>query len=286
MNSLRLFIARKFIVRAFIVTFIALSLGAAGWADDTPSTAEGCNVAVASVPSRPTVTSATDTTQCGVVEMEYGLERQWTGAGANRDDFTGGFRFGVTPKLDVHWSSSDFLHVMDGTGDRTGFGDTWVGFRYRFSNQTRHRPAFGMLYSAKLGSASLGLGGTDRVDHEFAFLASKDVRRVHFDFNVLPLVAGREGASGHDYNTGFALSSAVPVTRRWGVVAEGYGYTQLNEQTPGFASTMLGCTYAASSRLVLDSGVDVGVSAGAPRRRVYAGVTYAMGNIYSRMRER
>ena len=34
---------------------------------------------VISVPSRPTVTSATDTTQCGVVELEYGLERQWLG---------------------------------------------------------------------------------------------------------------------------------------------------------------------------------------------------------------
>ena len=30
------------------------------------------NTAVTSVPSRPTVTSATDTTRCGVVEIEYG----------------------------------------------------------------------------------------------------------------------------------------------------------------------------------------------------------------------
>src|ERR1700735_1403464 len=113
----------------FLLTFVVTFLGAAMTVAQEPSSSaeNTCtSSSVISVPSRPTVTSATDTTQCGVVELEYGLERQWPGGGANRDDLSGGLRLGLTHSLDFHWSSSDFLHIMDGVGNRTGFGDTWL----------------------------------------------------------------------------------------------------------------------------------------------------------------
>jgi hypothetical protein len=70
---------------------------------------ESClNMTTLSVPSRPTIANATDVTQCGVVEVEYGLERQWPGAGANRDDLAGGLRIGLARNLDFHWSSAAF----------------------------------------------------------------------------------------------------------------------------------------------------------------------------------
>lgn len=237
------------------------------------------------MPSRPTVTSATDTTQCGVVEVEYGLERQWPGGGAHRDDLTGGLRFGLTPSLDFHWFSSDFLHIMDGSGDRTGFGDTWLGLRYRFLKQSKRRPSFGVFYEAKIPSASVVLGlGTGQVAHSISFLASKDVRRLHFDFNLIELLAGRAGASGFDHDTGFALASWLTVTRHLNLVLEPYGYTQLNQANPAFASTMIGGNYRVGHRLYLDSGLDLGVTSAAPSERVFIGITYAIGNAYSWLR--
>jgi hypothetical protein len=251
-----------------------------------PDSSEACGATTISVPSRPTVTSATDTTQCGVVEVEYGLERQWPGGGANRDDLTGGLRFGLTPTLDFHWFSSDFVHLMNGSGNRTGFGDTGLGLRYRFLNQTKRHPSFGMFYVAKIPSASTVLGGTSQVYQSFSFLASKDVHRLHFDFNAIELVAGRTSASGFDHNTGFALATWLPATRRLSVVFEPYGYTALNASAPGYASATLGCNYRMQPRLYLDGGLDVGVSPGAPRKRVFLGITYAVGNAYSWLRVR
>lgn len=240
---------------------------------------------IASVPSRPTVTSSTDTTQCGVAELEYGLERQWPGGGANRDDLAGGLRFGLLTNLDFHWSSADFLHVMDADGDRTGFGDTWVGLKYRFSGQTKVRPSFGFLYQAKIPSASVVKGlGSGEIDHSFSFLVSKDIRGIHFDFNAIPLLAGRPGANGFDHNTGFALSGAAPVTRHLGVVVEGYGYTSLNAELPAFASLMGGVTYAVNPRFVIDTGIDFGVTHDAPHKRAWVGATYAVANLYSWLR--
>jgi hypothetical protein len=275
---------RRFILLTLVVLFFgSMPL----WTQEPPSSPETpcISSSVISVPSRPTVTSATDTTQCGVVELEYGLERQWPGGGTNRDDLSGGLRLGLTNNLDFHWVSSDFLHIMNGAGDRTGFGDTWLGLRYRFLKQTKHRPSLGLFYAAKVPSASAVLGlGSGQVDHSISFLASKDIHRFHFDFNLIELLAGRAAASGFDHDTGFALATWLPVTHRLSVVVEPYGYTSLNQSSPAFASAMVGFNYKVQPRLYLDSGLDVGVTAGAPRKRVFVGITYAIANVYSWMR--
>ena len=237
------------------------------------------------MPSRPTASDSADTTQCGVVELEYGLERQWPGGGANRDDLFGGLRLGITHNLDFHWAAADFLHVMDGGGNRTGFGDTWLGLKYRFLEQTKHRPSLALFYQAKVPSASTLLGlGSGQVDHQLSLLISKEIHTVDVDFNVIPLWAGRPAGAGFDQNVGFALSAAVPVTRHFGVVAEGYGGTGLDHDNPAFGSTMLGFTYQVQPRLILDTGLDVGVTSGAPRKRVFVGITYAIANVYAWMR--
>lgn len=254
------------------------------WADDTADSDQiACvNSAVISVPSRPTVANATDTTACGVAELEYGLERQWPGAGANRDDLTGGLRFGLTHNLDFHWSSSDFLHVKDQSGDRTGFGDSWLGLKYRLVKQGKVRPSLGVFYQAKVPSAKAALGlGSGEVDHSLSLLVSKDVFRVHLDFNLIELLTGRSKNAGLDHGTGFALASTTRLSNRLNLVVEPYGYNSLNQSTPGFASVMAGFTYKVLPRLYLDSGVNVGVSSSAPSHRVFVGVTYAIANVYS-----
>jgi hypothetical protein len=221
------------------------------------------------------------------MEFEYGLERQWPGGGANRDDLSGGLRFGLTPKLDFHWSSSEFVHLMNAEGNRTGYGDNWIGLKYRLRAQSKYRPGFGMFYAAKLPSASVALGlGSGRVDHSISFLASKDVRKVHFDFNVIELLAGRPSATGFDHNTGCALATWVPLTKRLTGVVEPYGYNTLNPGNPALASAMVGFNYKVQPRVYLDGGLDVGVSHSAPKQRVYVGATYALGNVYSWIKPR
>ena len=277
---------KPFIVLTLVVLFFGATLT---WAQEPSSSPETSCISSSaiSVPSRPTVANATDTTQCGVVELEYGLERQWPGDGANRDDLSGGLRFGLTPKLDFHWSSSEFVHLMNGGGNRTGYGDNWLGLKYRFLGQTKHRPALGVFYDAKVPSASVALGlGSGKVDHSISFLASKDVRKFHFDFNVIELLAGRPAATGFDHNTGFALAAGVPITKRLTGIVEPYGYSSLNPGNPAFASAMVGFNYKVQPRVYLDGGLDLGVTHDAPHKRVYVGVTYALANVYSWMKPR
>jgi hypothetical protein len=249
------------------------------------STSESpCAQNAVSIPSRPTVTSATDTTQCGVVEVEYGLERQWPGGRANRDDLTGGLRWGITPSLDFHWVSSNFVHLMDTSGNRTGYGDSWLGLRYRFLKQTRRRPSLGVFYGAKMPTANTAMRlGTGQPDHSISFLASKDVSKLHFDFNVIELLAGCT-SPGIDHNTGLALATWLPLTRRVSAVFEPYGYTTLNAGSLAYASATTGFNYRVHRRLYLDSGLDLGVTSAAAHQRVFVGITYALGNVYSFLR--
>lgn len=144
-----------------------------------------------------------------------------------------------------------------------------------------------MFYDAKVPSASLALGlGSGKVDHSISFLASKDVRKLHFDFNVIELLAGRSAAPAFDHNTGFALAAWVPVTKRLTGVVEPYGYNSLTPGNPAFASAMVGFSYKVQPRVYVDGGLDLGVTHDAPHKRVYVGITYAMANLYSWMKPR
>jgi hypothetical protein len=54
----------------------------------------------------------------------------------------------------------------------------------------------------------------------------------------------------------------------------------LNDATPGFASVMAAVTYQVHPRLYLDSGIDIGASHFAARKRVFGGFTFAAANLY------
>ncbi len=132
---------------------------------------------------------------------------------------------------------------------------------------------------------ALGLG-SGQVDNSISFLASKDARKLHFDFNLIELLSGRQFAPGVDHNTGFALATWFPVMQRMSGVVEPYGYTTLNQSGPAFTSAMVGFNYKVQPRSYLDGGLDVGVTHYAPKKRVYVGITYAIANLYSLVKSR
>jgi len=235
---------------------------------------------VVSIPSRPALASATELTQCGVAEVEYGIEQQWLTKDARHAAFAGGIRFGLAQNLDLHWFSGNFQSLSDPSGTRTGYGDNWFGVKYRFAAQTKRYPGLGVFYQAKVPTAGSGVGGTGKVDHSLAVLASKDVKRVHFDFNAIPQFIARQSAPGFDHNFGVAWATSMPATSRLTLVFEAYGFSALNTATSGFAAAMMGCSFRVHRQMYLDGGVDFGITDSAPQKRIYAGTTYAVGNIY------
>jgi hypothetical protein len=64
------------------------------------------------------------------------------------------------------------------------------------------------------------------------------------------------------------------------------GETGLNAQTPAFATTLWAVTYKVHRQVVLDTALDVGITNGAPHKRILFGFTYAVANLYARHGER
>jgi hypothetical protein len=238
-------------------------------------------------PNRPTVANPADITQYGVLELEYGWDRIWPDAGVHQTTLGGLLKFAVLCDVELRWTTNSFLSQTDATGAHHTFGDNWLGPQVRVYRQTKRVPTLAFSYAAKIPSASTEDSlGTGRVDHSFTFLASKDIKGFHFDFNATHFWIGRPGTSGFDQNDQLNLAFSRPIHGGLGFTGEFYGDTQLNQNTPSFTSSLWALTYTINPRLVIDGGFEGGLTSGGPHRHVFAGLTCSIANLYSGWRRK
>jgi hypothetical protein len=247
----------------------------------------GCYAdSIATNPNRPTVSNPAHVTQFGVLEVEYGLDREWPQKAVSQTSGNGLFKFGLLCDVELRWNTTSFLSQTDATGTHTTFGDNWLGTEIRFHRQTIWLPTMAVSYSFKIPSASTENDlGTGRVDHSFTFGASETVARFTFDFNFTQFLIGRSPA-GFDQNQQDTLAFSHPIYKRLQFAGEFYGQTHLNDITPGFASSLWALTYSVSPRLVFDGGFEAGLTAGGPHRHAFGGLTYSIANLYPGRRRR
>lgn len=232
-------------------------------------------------PNRPTVANPADITQYGVLEIEYGWEHGWPSPGQRFSDTGGLLKFGLLCDVELRWTTTSFLSQVDDGGFERGFGDNWLGAQWRLYKQTPRVPSLAVGYAAKIPTASAAKGlGTGEVDHALTFLASKDFRGRHFDFNVTRFWIGRQNASGFDTNEQLNLTFAQTLYRNLQFQGEFYGDTRLNAANPSFASGLGALVWLVTKRLEVDAGLDTGITQLAPRRRVFVGFTYSIANLY------
>lgn len=228
-------------------------------------------------PTRPNFTVATDTTQCGVVEADYGWSSQWPGGGTRQDFFSGSLRLGLTPRLDLRWGGDNFISSYAGAANVQGTGDNWFGGRYRFHEQSHKVPSLAFSYNVKIPSASPAKGlGSGYVDHAFTLLAGKDFGKFHFDSNLVGTLAGASG--GVQHSTVVSLACWRPLSKRLSLVNESYGGTQ-SLGSP-FAVILSGAAYLVTPKFVVDAAFATAVTHDGPGKHVTFGATYALGDMY------
>jgi len=233
-------------------------------------------------PNRPTVANPADITQYGVLELEYGWDRTSLGAGAHVTELEGLLKFGLLCDIELRWTMTNYLWQSPSAGNQSGTGDNWFGPQVRFYRQTAHVPTLALNYAVKAPTASSSKGlGSGLVDHSVTFLASKDIKKIHFDFNATSFWIGKPAGSGFDQNFQINLAFSRTIKGRLGFTGEFYGNTELNPATPGFASTLWAPTFAVTPRLIIDAGIEIGLSRGAPQQHFFVGITYAIANLYS-----
>jgi len=232
-------------------------------------------------PNRPTVSNPAHVTQYGVLELEYGWDRQWPQETIRQTSTGGLLKFGLLCDIELRWNTTSFLSQTDASGTHQTFGDNWLGTEVRFHRQTTHLPTMAFGYAFKIPSASTEVGlGTGRMDHSFAFGASESIAHFNVDFNLTEFLVGRPTASEFDENQQMALAFSHSIHGKLQFAGEFYGETQLNKTTQGYASSLWALTYTIIPRLVIDAGFEAGLTSGGPHRHAFFGATYSIANLY------
>ena len=248
----------------------------------------GCYAdSMAANPNRPTVSNPAHVTQYGVLELEYGWDRFWPEEGIRQTSLGGLVKFGMFCDIELRWNTTSFLSQTDASGTHRTFGDNWLGTEIRLHRQTKRLPTMAFSYAFKIPSAGTQNGlGTGRVDHSLTFGASENIAHFTFDFNFTQFLIGRPNAPGFDKNQQMALAFSHAIHGGLQFAGEFYGETQLNQTTPGFASSLWALTYTVVPRLVIDGGFEAGLTSGGPHRHAFVGATYSIANLYRALRKR
>jgi outer membrane putative beta-barrel porin/alpha-amylase len=241
---------------------------------------------IAAHPNRPTVANPADITQYGVLELEYGWDRLRPEASIQQTSAVGLLKLGMLCDVELRWNTTSFASQTDPSGTHGGFGDNWLGAQVRIYRQTTRLPTLAFSYAIKIPSAPTENGlGTGRVDHSVTFLVSKDIKGFHLDFNATEFLVGRPDPSGFDRNQQVNVAFSHAIRGGLEVTGEVYKQTRLNHLTPGFVSSPWALTYAVIPRLVIDGGVEVGLTTGGPHRHAFVGATYSITNLYRAWRK-
>jgi len=234
-------------------------------------------------PNRPTDSNSADVLDPGVLQWEYGYSREWDGGGAFQNLIVGEWRFGLLRNVEVRWGGNPWIRDSTANSEREGFGDQYFSAQYRFRGEKGNLPALAASYSLTAPAASESLGlGSGRFDHCFAFLASKEARSFTFDFNALYNLIGRDDSNVRDHNGQFFLGAQQAVYGPLSLMAELGGQTRLNSDEGPSATNLWAIAFRARPRIVLDGGIEVGITNGTPPKRIFFGITYAVANLYAK----
>jgi Putative MetA-pathway of phenol degradation len=223
-------------------------------------------------PNRPTVTNTAETTQFGVLEIEFGI-----GSAAWQQSLQGLLKFGLLRDVELDWAGNPWQH--DASVHYVGVSDNNPGVRWRFLHQAKRQPTLTVEYSAKLPTAG-PVEGSGEVDHIVTLLASKDLpKRFHIDANLGYARLGRPGGRfGHDWLPTGALTYSLK--ERWQLSMEFSGATRANAITPAATQNLWAASYTLRPRLVLDSAVQFRATGNVPRVIYLGGFTYSIADLY------
>lgn len=234
-------------------------------------------------PNRPSNSNSAEVLSPGIVQWEYGFSREWAGAGAHENEIVGEWRFGIWKNAEIRWGENPWLQDTASGVSHEGLGNEYFSGQYRFHEEKGYTPTVSASYTITFPTANEAAGlSSGRVDQTATVLVSKEIHKFTCDFNADYNLVGREGAPGHDANGTFYLTFEKEIHSKLSMIGEWGGETRLNADEGLSAGNLWALTYQIRPRVVLDGGIEIGITQGAPPKRAFFGVTYAVGNVYAR----
>ena len=238
---------------------------------------------LAAKPERPTVATHAFTVAPGVFELEAGAQEGGASPTVSQWATPLLLKIGLTNHLQLDISPS-WVRQRDGVAATSGIGDTTVGVKWRLSNAAPLLGAFAVQATLTLPTGSYDGGtGTGTTGANMLLISSHTLHGVSLDVNAGYTRRTGDGSQAPTSSTVWTVSSGIPVAGPVGFALEVFGFpgTAGPAGAPPAVGLLLGPTFAASRRLVLDAGAIVALQ-GPQGTQAYAGLTWNIGRAWSR----
>ena len=223
----------------------------------------------------------------GVLQLDYGYNGDFNARQTQAmQAATVNLNFALTDSLLLEFANDNLASQTDATGLRqTGIGNTSLGLQWTALAEKPQHPALALAYLAMLptGSQQKGLNN-GRAMHKLTGLISKQIGKTDVDFNVSLLLNGIEQKKGYDKGTQLALGFTRSLKRGFGLQWEVVGET-LDAEEPRGVFALWSLTWQLNARVQFDAGMRYGLTPTAPRYGVFAGINFAVANLYPSRRK-
>jgi hypothetical protein len=239
----------------------------------SPHHARADDVDARVVACRPTVTCTAELAPPGTVELELGYQLKRSG-GAFQHGTPFLLKLPVEPWLELQLGSNGYTYA---SAAMRYFDDLVAGAKLHLADQGARRPSLAVTTSVSVPTASQR-GYTRTYDLGIVGHASKDVGRLHLDFNVGLVVYQLGGPRAYQPFSAFAATYAA--TPRVSLAIEPHYIADASPLGSRDAGAIAAVEIAARSWLVVDAAIDV---IGWDQRAVIAiaGVSIAPGRLWA-----
>jgi hypothetical protein len=230
-------------------------------------------------PNRPTFANPALTTQSGVAELEWGLQRSAFREGGSSFGTPTLLKLGLVKDLELRLSAPTYLRLAPVDGpSAVGSGDFNMAVQWCYL----HDGLFGtdqaiqVAHTFPTAPSVNGLGNGAPID-TLTLLFSRDAGPYHVDVNLLESWIGSpaETGGGRTRQAAGTVSITRNLNEAWSITGEVYAL-QATPSNERIVSNLWAVAYKVSKRLVLDAGIDVGLNHGAPRYTVFTGLTVGL----------
>lgn len=235
------------------------------------------------VPSacRPLFTTSAGLAAPGALELELGAQRISNRDGSEDSLFPVQFNLGVCRWFDLRFGWTGPMLRKDGRGlAASGNGDPVFGGQAQFLTQDGSGLDLGLAYWHKLPRASVREGlGTGKHDDTLLATASRVVGRWAFDVNAGANWVGRPEGPGRVRQAVASLAVTYAAGNHVNLTFDTYALAG-TELGPRALSSILAASYGVHEDLCIDLGVEAGLTQGAPRLSVNAGLVWRLGKLW------
>jgi len=248
-----------------------------------PLSAQGVEVEDGWAPKacRPLFSTSAGLAEPGVLELEFGVQRIYNRDGSNDTLLPAQLNLGICEWFDVRVGWGGPVLRKDSQGQLAeGKSDPVIGGQALIFKQDAAGLDLGVAYWHKLPRASTEKGiCTGKHDDTLLITASRTFGRWALDLNAGANWIGRPEGEGRVRQAAGSLSVTYALASGWNLTLDTYALaaTELNDRA---VSSILALSRDITPNLCMDVGIEAGLTQGAPRVSLNAGLVWCLGRLW------